>query len=263
MSAMITFVTMTYTAVSAFALSSTSVNTLMNPSKVRFAGARRVLKDSKCLNSYSSKRENLILDRRRSMITSMSTLLTLSSSSPAEALSLFQNNSERKQLELCLVTIMRVQRWAEDVASRMYVGTEWDVSAYLEARLGAKAILTGRIGGGASKVVYELAPLKIKTCLEDAVFYAGTSVYKKKSEAEGYRETILDALASIVEFDGLETTQDPSPRSSLMISMFNLNKGMYVLRMIQERLLPACKQITRLYGEEKFLSCERFMLLNY
>jgi len=263
---MITFVTMTYTTVSAFALSSSSMKAFMNPSKTRFMDTRWMLKDSKCLNYYSCsnpERENLILDGRRSIITSIPTLLTLSSSSPAEALSLFQNNSERKQLELCLVTIMRLQRWADDVAARMYVGTEWDVTAYLEARLGAKAILTGRIGGGASKVVYELAPLKIKTCLEDAVFYAGTSVYKKKSEADGYRETILDALASIVEFDGLETTQDPSPRSSLMISMFNANKGMYVFRMIQERLLPACKQITRLYGEEKFLSCERFMLLNY
>ncbi len=68
-------------------------------------------------------------------------------------------NTERRQLELCLVSILRVRYWAETVATSIVKAisdapptgmTDSMKGPYLEARLGSKAIITGRIGGGAN-----------------------------------------------------------------------------------------------------------------
>lgn len=62
-------------------------------------------------------------------------------------------NTERRQLELCLVSILRVQYWAETVALSIAKNienapptgiTDLMKGPYIEARLGAKAALTGK-----------------------------------------------------------------------------------------------------------------------
>ena len=48
-----------------------------------------------------------------------------------------------------------------------------------------------------------------------------------------------------------------------MISMFTTDKGTYVKRMINERLVPSCRNLTRLYGDDVYGTCKRFMDVNY
>ena len=43
---------------------------------------------------------------------------------------------------------------------------------YLEARLGAKALVTGRVGGGANARVYTLAQFELRACLKDGQYWA-------------------------------------------------------------------------------------------
>eukprot|EP00557_Chaetoceros_sp_GSL56_P005296 CAMPEP_0176505180 /NCGR_PEP_ID=MMETSP0200_2-20121128/16351_1 /TAXON_ID=947934 /ORGANISM="Chaetoceros sp., Strain GSL56" /LENGTH=216 /DNA_ID=CAMNT_0017904705 /DNA_START=271 /DNA_END=918 /DNA_ORIENTATION=- len=89
-------------------------------------------------------------------------------------------SQKRRQLELCLVTIQRVCYWCEKVASEIKVTTRdngansaTDVikSSYLEARLGAKAALTGKIGGGATSKVYTISTFQLRSCIKDVVSY--------------------------------------------------------------------------------------------
>ena len=124
-------------------------------------------------------------DSRRTFLRHTVTLPILSSSfiqlggkSPANALPLFEKK-ERRQLELCIVNILRVQYWARNLGDKLQYGEteEERKKAYLEARLGAKAMVADKkikIGGGASLFVLTLKGLEIKDNLDDLKFYAKT-----------------------------------------------------------------------------------------
>ena len=109
--------------------------------------------------------------------TSSSLVLTgdFHSSSSRAAYAFPFGNSERRQLELCLVAIFRVRCWSENVALSIQqridngpVTTDLMKGPYLEARLGAKAALTGKVGGGANSQVYTLATLQLRESVKDA-----------------------------------------------------------------------------------------------
>ena len=178
-------------------------------------------------------------------------------STTANALPLFEKK-ERRQLELCIVNVLRVQYWARNVADKLQNGEteEEQKKAYLEARLGAKAMVADKkikIGGGASLFVLTLKGLEIKENLDDLRFYA------KSKKMDQYKDDLIEALASLVEFDGLETTQDPSPRSSLTLGMYSNDKNKYVRRMLTERITPLTDEIVNLFGKENKIQCESYI----
>lgn len=199
----------------------------------------------------------------------------------------FIGGPERRQLELCLVTILRTEYWATNVAKSMktkLLNPEEELSEdqrkqpYLEARLGAKALLTTKIGGGANSRVRDLATLELKECLVDARYWCGqlaktnqlpgqlTGELSTKSAKRicsndliAAEEELVESLASIVEFDGLETTIDPSPRSSLMLNMYNQQKGNFVYRTLKERVIPSCERYMKVFGRERRRVVEEFV----
>ena len=202
---------------------------------------------------------------RRTVIVSIPTIILSTSNIPsaANAIPLFDqnnNNSNRRQLDLCLVNLLRVQYWAISLSNKMKNeidnnnnnGDEERMkSAYLEARLGSKVIVAPKkkIGGGANANVFMLKGLQIKDCLDDLKYYAPSTDSKKKKMNQS-KDDLIEALASIVEFDGLETTQDPSPRSELTLKMYNPQKGVFVQRMLSERVVSIIDDIFRLYGPD-------------
>jgi hypothetical protein len=110
-----------------------------------------------------------------------------------------------------------------------------------------------KIGGGASLRVFSLARLQVKDCLDDLQFYA------KNKQMDQYKDDLIEALASIVEFDGLETTQDPSPRSTLTMTMYNDSKAIYVKRMLAERVTPITQGIVGWFGSDVQTICESYI----
>lgn len=193
---------------------------------------------------------------------------------------------ERKQLDLCLVTLLRVRFWAEanGLKFRHLLEEKLNGSAilldsnrlnqvksiYLETRLGCKALLTAKIGGGANLRVLTLATFELKECVNDLRYWyrnvqidSTTDSKLIRSMFEKASEDIIESIANIVEFDGLETTQDPSPRSSLALKMFSLDKAVFVQRILLERVVPSCDSIINLFGATRRLACENFVRLNY
>lgn len=187
-----------------------------------------------------------------------------------------------RQLEFVLVTILRTQFWAMNIAkslnskllTSMPASTELEENVrklpYLEARLGAKAILTQKIGGGASSTVLKVASFNIKECLEDGKYWCNQ--LSKSNEIEkricttdltSISEDLVESLASIVEFDGLETTIDPSPRSSLMLSMYTPSKGKFIYRTVSERVIPSCERYLDVFGDDKKKLCLEFVQRDY
>ncbi|KAG7359826.1 hypothetical protein IV203_034924 [Nitzschia inconspicua] len=168
------------------------------------------------------------------------------------ALPFFEQDKDRRQLDLCLVNLLRLQYWAMSVSDKLQQNKE-DVeklkSSYLEARLGCKVIVaqSKKIGGGANANVFMLKGLQVKDCLDDLRFYVDRPFKKAITQ---YSDDLIETLASIVEFDGLETTQDPSPRSELTLKMFTPQKGVYVQRMLAERIVPLTDDIMRLFGPD-------------
>lgn len=175
-----------------------------------------------------------------------------SSDSVARALTGPLERKEHRQLELCLVNLLRLQYWAVSLSEKMATleGEEERKKAYLEARLGSKVLVaeSKKIGGGANANVFMLRSLQLKDCLDDLKFYSGKIGSRKQMDQ--YQTDLIEALASIVEFDGLETTQDPSPRSALTLQMYTDQKGVYVQRMLAERVTPLTDEILRLFGPD-------------
>lgn len=166
---------------------------------------------------------------------------------------------DRRQLEYCLVNVLRVTYWAESTVQELKATQDEDrrKKIYLEARLGAKALVTGKVGGGATNRVYQLSTLQFRGCLEDIAFYS------KSRQVADMTQDLLEAIAAIVEFDGLETTTDPSPRSSLTLSMYNPQKAAYVQRLLSERVIPLCKQIFNLFDPGVRQRCEMYVASTY
>jgi hypothetical protein len=262
-------------------------------------------------------------------------VLTTASPSPSYAalpLSIFSpslsSETRRRQLELCLVTVLRTKYWAMSVArgmntqlllllpppsssssiaistntktgdddnpqkqqsppsSELLLTESQKKSSYLEARLGAKALLTQKIGGGANARVITLGGFQLKECLDDVKYWCREYYYAQKKyplldnnsssnnnntgnkkicsiDLSNAIDDLIDSLASIVEFDGLETTIDPSPRSSLMLSMYNHQKGTFVYRTLMERVIPSCERILNVFGRDRRRIVEEFVRSNY
>ena len=223
------------------------------------------------------------IDSRRSFLSQLvSSSLIVINPQHVNALPFFGSNN-RRQLEICLVTILRVKYWAMTVSNSMNtkllsdttntgiadISPDQKKAPYLEARLGSKALLTQKIGGGANFKVEELGKLQLKECIEDAKYacseLAKNNQLPKQQEISAKKakqvicstelcdasDELLESLASIVEFDGLETTIDPSPRSSLMLSMYNESKGKFIYRTFRERVIPSCERILSVFGDRR------------
>ena len=250
--------------------------------------------------------------------TAWSPLLTAPNIASSALPSFTNPSSERRQLELCLVSVLRTEYWAMAVArllntqlllllpppsnvSSVTTTNEDDDETqqltpgmtgnqrklpYLEARLGAKALLTQKIGGGANSRVRTLGSFQLKECLDDAKYWCREYAQKNPSllsttvtitsntnsnaakricsiDLTNAIDDLIDSLATIVEFDGLETTIDPSPRSSLMLSMYNNQKGTFVYRTLLERVVPSCERILAVFGRERRRIVEEFVRSNY
>lgn len=240
------------------------------------------------INSSNAQQETIT--RRREFIkASIAITTTLSSHPPsAKALSLpFASKPSRRQLELCLVGVLRLRYWAQNVGSSIIemrrstnpaLLTEAMKGPYLEARLGAKAALTGRIGGGSNSNVITIGSLQIRECLKDGTFWYDEYVYKNlKNESKEQKavlmkqrvallaasEDITESLAAVVEFDGLENLQDASPRSSLALSMYGDSKANFIQRMLLERTVVNCDVFVNCFGKEERDVCERYIKVNY
>ncbi|KAL7475245.1 hypothetical protein ACHAW6_001164 [Cyclotella cf. meneghiniana] len=212
----------------------------------------------------------------------------LTSPPKSNAFPFLDESSRRRQLELCLVTVLRTQYWAMNVAKsikyKLFTPTTTTTTTttstehtdnimteaqrkqpYLEARLGAKALLTQKIGGGSNANVLKLSSFHIKECLDDGKYWCDDARRIENgafsSPREGRRvcraelarnaENLVEALASLVEFDGLENTVDPSPRSSLMLSMYTPQKGEFVYRTLMERVIPSCEGYLNVFPEKR------------
>jgi hypothetical protein len=203
--------------------------------------------------------------RRRTFLSTIAGFSWLATSSSASFAFPFGDDSkDRRQKELCLVNILRLQYWAKATAQILESSSEEDVEkrkrAYLEARLGAKAMVAKKqkLGGGATPQVFTLLSLQLLGCLDDLSHY---SKYNKK--VIQLKEDLVESLASIVEFDGLETTQDPSPRSSLTLGQFNEEKATYIRRMLNERVTPLTQELVDFFGPESKAQCEAYIRQYY
>ena len=183
------------------------------------------------------------------------------SASTVSAFPFGDDSKDRRQKELCLVNILRLQFWAITTATTLESeDIEQRKKTYLEARLGAKAMVAKKqkMGGGATPQVFTLKSLQLLGCLDDLSYY---SKYNKK--VLQLQEDLIESLASIVEFDGLETTQDPSPRSSLTLGQFNEEKATYIRRMLNERVTPLTQELVDFFGPESKAQCEEYIKQYY
>jgi hypothetical protein len=214
--------------------------------------------------SASSSRRSIVAASFQIAVGGLITGWTVEQQPATAAFSLFQETNHR-QLELCVVSILRLQYWAQNVAFKLQTAKTIDerTSAYVEARLGAKAIVAGKIGGGASYQVFVLKSLQIRECLTDLQYYAAKNPSNNKKQTAQLAQDLVESLASIVEFDGLETTLDPSPRSSLTLSMYTDTKGNFVNRMLSERIVGLCQDIVRLLGPDTREVCDGYILQYY
>jgi len=215
--------------------------------------------------------------RRRSLIESALIPSVLSASLVLQPAQAFWLVRDRTQLELCLVTVLRTKYWAielcESLENAFTVNDENKSKfLYLEARLGAKALLTQQIGGGASNRVYILAGLKLRECLNDGVAWYGdhvklrpkSSINNLKSirELQEVADEIIYVLGSIVEFDGLESTTDPSPRSSLMLRMYSKEKLIFIQRILSEQLLSNLDKYLSFFDSSAIQTCDEYVRAN-
>jgi hypothetical protein len=215
-----------------------------------------------------------IISTRRSLVTTIATFGLFVQPTYA----IFGQTNTRIQLELCLVTILRVKYWADRLLKSLQLAfaqnnTIRKKELYLECRMGAKALLTGRVGGGGNSMVYNLATFRLRECLKDGIFWyhkqqpaAGTNKQQRRLLEEASEE-IIYALGALVEFDGFDNTADESPRSSLTITMYNDDKGIFVSRMIREKLLPACDvflyQFNGAVFQNSLTASKEFIKYNY
>jgi hypothetical protein len=177
---------------------------------------------------------------------------------PSSANALF-GSREKRQLEVCIVSVLRVIYWAQFIASSLQQAetVEQRKQRYIEARLGAKALLTGKVGGGANGRVYALASLQLPEVLHDLQSYATSR------QVEDLRQDFYESIAAVVEFDGLETLQDASPRSTLTLQQYNRDKAIYVERLLLERVVPVGEKLVNSFGPDVRQTCLNFIQKYY
>jgi hypothetical protein len=197
-------------------------------------------------------------------------------------------SENRRQLEFCLVNVLRVKYWAQTLSRSIEDSLSGDQpkipsdsikAPYLEARLGGKALLTGKIGGGSNGKVYTLASFQMKDVIKDTISY-GEDIYRvelksatskdqkaflksNKNTIESSGKDLIESLATLVEFDGLDNVQDPSPRSTLFLSQYTKEKAMYVKRILQERVVPSCETLLNAFGSDKRNIVENYVQAQY
>ena len=155
--------------------------------------------------------------------------------------------TQHRPLEVCLVSVQRVVYWAalqaDEIVQQQQQQSDREAAAklYLEARLGAKAVLTGRLpSSGSTRRVYTLTSLHLTGCLQDLTWYAHQQ--QKTSSLDSAIRSWTEALAGMVEFDGLDTLTDPSPRTSLTLSQYTDPKAAYIVRVLRESVVMAGQQ---------------------
>lgn len=193
----------------------------------------------------------------------------------------------RRQLEVCIVAILRVVYWAQGLvqamptrpssspppSSQVYTQallTEQEEQQrqqqdlYLQARWGCKAILTGKLGKGASgSVLYLLSTLQVSDCLRDLIDYAVDHCRDRAhrdcpwalvpDQCLDFRE----ALAAVVEFDGLDALTDPSPRTALTVAQYTPDKARWVERCLAEQVVPRGQRLVRTVEREHPAAVQR------
>lgn len=167
---------------------------------------------------------------------------------------------DRRQLDLCLVVVLRLLYWCYDLERRFATASDTTQrqGVYLEARLGAKAILTKKIGGGANARVVNLGGMQLPEVLEDLETYA-----PQPSTFFELRREVVEALASLVEFDGFDSLTDPSPRASLTLRQYDEQKGRFCRRTISERLIPLCTKVLGSVDPNALDRSKRYLKLYY
>jgi hypothetical protein len=207
------------------------------------------------------------LSRRRMLAVSSAYATTASGTAftpslPAMAIGFNDSDDRRRQVELCLVAILRVGYWAERQATVLAstISAERRKELYLESRLGAKAILTTKLGPGATGVVYALSTLNVPACLADLEWHAARELSPAAATVvvEAKRR-FTEGLASLVEFDGLETLTDTSPRSSLTLAQYTDGKAAYVERALRELVVPASQRLLRSFGPDPLARADRYV----
>jgi hypothetical protein len=109
----------------------------------------------------------------------------------------------------------------------------------------------------ASLKVFNLKRMQLKECLKDLKYYASARRLNNK-QMDRLNDDLLESLASLVEFDGLETKQDASPWSSLTLGMYNADKEVYVKRMLFERIVGLTNDIVNVFGPSVREQCEQY-----
>jgi hypothetical protein len=174
---------------------------------------------------------------------------------------------DHRQLELCLVAVLRVLYWAQRQVVLMDAaeGEDRQKALYLETRVGAKAVLTGRASGrGATSRVFTIATLQLPSCLSDLEWHASqSSDHRRKSEITDLILSFRESLASIVEFDGMDTLTDPSPRSALTMSQYDTKKFVLVQRTLKELVLPTGNHLVTAFGSEAYQQSMSFVQQYY
>jgi hypothetical protein len=167
----------------------------------------------------------------------------------------------KRQLELCVVSLLRILYWAENAAKDLRSeDPDRRRQRYLEARLASKAMVSGKLGGGSNYQVMTLKSLQLKECLLDLVSYVEDQ--RLRRQAIDLQTDLLEALASVVEFDGLESTVDSSPRSSLTMTMYTEAKATFVRRTLEDRVVPTTNSLIRLFPQVEDL-CVAYIQKTY
>jgi hypothetical protein len=158
----------------------------------------------------------------------------------------FLSEKPKRQLELCVVSLLRILYWAEKASLDLRSeDPNRRRQRYLEVRLASKAMVSGKLGGGSSYQVMTLKSLQLKECLLDLISYVEDKPQRR--QAMDLQTDLLEALASLVEFDGLDSTVEGSPRSSLTMTMYTDTKATFVRRTLEERVMPTTKALIRLF----------------
>jgi hypothetical protein len=202
--------------------------------------------------------------RRNALLSAVGMATLWAGLPPPSHAGLFEEVPQR-QLELCIVSLLRIQFWAEKAVKDLQKESpETRKQRYLEVRLASKALVTGKLGGGANYQVYTLNSLQLKGVLADLAIYAQEKGGKsERRKLEDLSTDLIEALASAVEFDGLETTLDPSPRSSLTMTMYNNDKAVFVKRLLSEKVIPIIKTLIRYFGSDVEKRCLEYVQRTY
>ena len=246
----------------AFLLEQRKPNHRQRPSL--FPVSKKSISDNDEIMEITSTKKSVPFDNRRQNLIKMAAIWAsfVASAPSAQAGLLPLPEKPKRQLELCIVSLIRVLYWAEKAVTDLKSDdTNVRKQRYLEARLASKAMVTGKVGGGASYNVFTLNSLQVKDCLSDLVSYKTDK--KERRQAEDLQTDLIEALASIVEFDGLETTLDTSPRSSLTLTMYTEDKATFVRQTLSERVIPTATQLIRLYGSSLEAQCVDYVHNTY